>query len=259
MNATARRPARPERGRPRGRGASALSVLLDRDEEARALRGVAEALSHELRTPLTAIYTGSKILSRPGLPLSDSTIREVSAAIEAEAERLKRVVEDLVVAALPAGGAVGGEPILLGHLLPAIVAHERDRAPDVRFVLSIPERLPAVRGDEAYMEQVVRNLLANATRFGPPDGPVTIRATERPGAVEVQIADEGPGIEAADTERVFDLFYRSSAAGKAGLGLGLYVCRRLVAAMGGRIWARRRPRGGAEFGFELPAFPADEG
>lgn len=234
-------------------------MLLESDGDAPDPRGVAEALSHQLRTPLTAIYAGSKILSRPGPPLSESTVREVSAAIGAEAERLKRVVEDLVVAALPTGRMVGGEPLLLGHLLPVIVAHEGERSPDARFELSIPEQLPAVRGDEVYVEQVVRNLLANATQFGPPDGLVTIRAAERSGAVEVRIADQGPGVAAAQAERIFDLFYRVSGTGKAGLGLGLFVCRRLVAAMGGRIWARPGPQGGAEFGFELPIYPTDEG
>jgi signal transduction histidine kinase len=239
---------------------SALSVLLDRaDREDDALRDVAEMLSHELRTPLTTIYSGSKILSRPGAPLAESTVREVSAAIEAEAERLKRIVEDLVVAALPESRSMGAEPVLIQHVLPSIVHHEQMRTPGPRFVISLPEHLPAVRGDELYLEQVLRNLLSNAVRFGPADGVIAVNVSERPGVVTVRVTDEGPGIEADEEDRVFGLFYRSPAtADRAGLGLGLFVCRRLVDSMGGRIWGRGRPNGGAEFGFDLPVYPSDE-
>jgi two-component system sensor histidine kinase KdpD len=248
---------------PASRGAgqvSALSVLLDRSGgEAAALREVAEMLSHELRTPLTTIYSGSKILSRPGAPLSDSTVREVSAAIEVEAERLKRIIEDLVVAALPGSRAIGAEPVLVQHILPAIVAHEQERTPDVRFVVSLSEHLPAVRGDEAYLEQVLRNLLSNAARFGPENGVIAVTVVETRTGVRVQIADEGPGLAEHEDERIFDLFYRApETADRAGLGLGLFVCRRLVDAMGGSIWARSRSRGGAEFAFELPIYPSDD-
>ena len=145
---------------PLAGSASALNVLLDGDRsDAAVLREVAELLSHELRTPLTTIYSGSKILNRPGVRLSDATVREVSAAIEAEAERLKRIVEDLVVATGPDERAIGPEPVLIQHLLPAIVANEQERWPTTRFVVSIPEHLPAVRGDSGALEQVLRNLL----------------------------------------------------------------------------------------------------
>jgi two-component system sensor histidine kinase KdpD len=239
--------------------ASALNVLLDGDRsDASVSRGVAELLSHELRTPLTTIYTGSKILNRPGVRLSDSTVREVSAAIEAEAERLKRIVEDLVVATRPDERATSSEPVLIQHLLPGIVAKEQERSPATRFVVSMPEQLPAVRGDSGSLEQVLRNLLSNAARFGPPDGVIAATVRQGRGTVIVKIADQGQGLDAAEADRVFGLFYRSPAtAERAGLGLGLFVCRRLIDSMGGRIWACPCERRG-EFGFELPIYPADD-
>ena len=237
---------------------SALEVLLDRHGiDEKLLPWVAELLSHELRTPLTTIYSGSKILSRSA-ELSQSTVREVSSAIEVEAERLKRVIEDLVVASLPPGRQLTFEPVLLQHVLPGVVRQEHDRWPEIRFVLSVPDHLPPVRADQADVEQVLRNLLSNAARFGPPDGVVTIRVTADQNAVSVGIADQGPGLQAGESERVFDLFYRSPATARhAGLGLGLFVCRRLIEAMNGRIWARSAAGRGAEFGFELPIYPED--
>ena len=239
---------------------TALSVLLDgSDGDPALLREVAELLSHELRTPLTTIYSGSKILSRPGLGLSPGTVREVSEAIEADAERLYRIVEDLVVAARPENRAVAIEPVLLQHVLPTIIQHEQTRWPETSFVLSLPEQLAAVRGDDLYVEQVVRNLLANAARFGPVGGVVAISAGESEGAVVVRIVDQGPGIAAGEEQRVFGLFYRApETADRAGLGLGLFVAQRLIEAMGGTIWGKNRGPGGAEFGFRLPVEPADE-
>jgi signal transduction histidine kinase len=122
----------------------------------------------------------------------------------------------------------------------------------------MPKHLAAAHGDRGSIEHVVRNLLSNAARFGPPNGVIAVTVSQRPGAIRVRIADEGPGLDPGEADRVFGLFYRSAAtANRAGLGLGLYVCRRLIDAMGGRIWARPGGRGG-EFGFELPIEPADE-
>ena len=261
---TTDRPARHTRRRAHcepgpDRGLSALSFLVGRaGRDQAAMREVAESLSHELRTPLTTIYSGSKILSRPRMAMSEATMREVSAAIEADAERLYRIVEDLVVAALPEGRAIAVEPVSLQHLLPGIVRHEQTRWPATRFATSIPVNLPPVGGDEFYLEQVVRNLLANAARFGPEDGLVVTSVTEGRDDLVVRVTDEGPGIDPGEEDRVFGLFYRSPATvEQAGLGLGLFVCRRLVEAMDGAIWATNRRAGGAEVGFRIPLYPAD--
>ena len=240
------------------RSVSALSILDGQAGDETALREVAESLSHELRTPLTTIYGGSKILNRSRVAMSDATMREVSAAIEADAERLYRIVEDLVVAALPDGRAVAVEPVSLQHLLPGVVRQEQYRSPATRFTTSIPPNLPPVCGDEFYLEQVIRNLLANAARFGPDDGLVTASVTEGRADLVLRVTDAGPGIHAGEEERVFGLFYRSPATiDQAGVGLGLFVCRRLIEAMGGEIWAVNPPGGGAEFGFRIPVCPAD--
>jgi two-component system sensor histidine kinase KdpD len=122
--------------------------------------------------------------------------------------------------------------------------------------------LPAVRGDATYIEQVVRNLVVNAIRYGEAlERGVTLAAAASASGneVTVRVLDNGAGLRGAEPERLFELFYRSPSARavSGGAGIGLFVCRALVEAMGGRSWATDRPEGGAEFGFALQAIDAD--
>lgn len=213
-------------------------------------------LSHELRTPVTTIFGGSKLLARDGSTLDDETRRGIFQDIHEEAERLQRLVED-VVALNRFGedeGDISWEPVLLQRVVPSVVHSEEDRWPGVRFEIEIAAALPTVAADPTYTEQVVRNLVSNAAKYGGPGSTVTIRASAGDGEVVVQVLDDGPGFPSDETNRLFELFYRSpgTAATASGAGIGLFVCARLVAAMGGRIWAEPRNEGGAEFGFALP-------
>ena len=216
-------------------------------------------LSHELRTPLTTIFGGAKILARPDSTMSEETRQAVFKDIGAEAERLQRLVEDVV--AMNRFGEDGGEdadglgqePVLLQRVVPGVVASEESRWPGVHFDLVVPDGLPTVVADPIYVEQVVRNLLSNAAKYG--GDTATIQVILELGDTEVQlrILDNGPGFQPDEADQLFELFYRSprTAVKIGGAGIGLFVCARLVRAMGGRIWARARPDGGAEFGFAL--------
>jgi two-component system sensor histidine kinase KdpD len=106
----------------------------------------------------------------------------------------------------------------------------------------------------------VRNLLGNAAKYTPVGTHVVVDARRNDTDVEVRVTDDGPGIPVESLEKVFDLFYRDpdSARAVAGSGIGLFVCRSLVEAMGGRMWAVRPPQGGSEFGFTLRILEADE-
>ena len=239
---------------------TALQLLVEATaaEEA-TLRSAAETLSHELRTPLTTIYGGSRLLSRHGHRLPSDVIQEVSAAIEVDAERLMRIVEDLVVAAaLPGEPAIGGEPIRLADILPSAASHAEVRWPGVTVQVDTPDGLPAVRADALYLDQALRNVLDNAARYGPDGGCVLVRAAEVGSKVEIRIRDEGPGVPADRADEIFRLFARPGTQGQpGGLGLGLFVGRRLMELMGGTIRLSGGHRGGGEFILELPIYPVD--
>ncbi len=216
-------------------------------------------LSHELRTPLTTIFGGAKILARPDSTMNEETRQAVFEDIVAEAERLQRLVED-VVAMNRFGedggedaGDLGQEPVLLQRVVPGVVASEESRWPGVHFDLVVPAGLPTVVADPIYVEQVVRNLLSNAAKYGGDTATIQVILEVGDAEVQVRILDNGPGIQPDEADQLFELFYRSprTAAKIGGAGIGLFVCARLVRAMGGRIWARARPDGGAEFGFAL--------
>ncbi|HUQ77592.1 MAG TPA: PAS domain S-box protein [Patescibacteria group bacterium] len=217
-------------------------------------------LSHELRTPVTTIYAGAKVLARPG-DLAETTRREIFDDIVVESERLHRLVEDVVAMQRfgDEGGDVGAEPVLLQRLLPAVVDSERTRWPGVTFEIAVEPGLPTVTADPTYVEQVIRNLLSNAAKYSGLGSTVLASVAGAGSEVLVRIGDDGPGFPEGETDRLFELFFRSAGTARAaaGAGIGLFVCARLIRAMGGRIWAENRPGGGAEFGFALRVM--DEG
>ena len=244
-------------------GPPEATIVVMRDvTESRRREAVRETfigvLSHELRTPVTTIFGGAKLLARERSSLDEDTRRGIFRDIHEEAERLQRLVED-VVALNRFGedtGDIGREPVLVQRLLPRVVESEDGRWPGVAFHLQISSGLPTVSADPTYVEQVVRNLLSNAAKYGGLDSTVVIEAEHGDGEVIVRVLDDGPGFPIEERDRLFELFYRSArtATTAGGAGIGLFVCARLVAAMGGRIWASPRVTGGAEFGFALPEF-----
>jgi PAS domain S-box-containing protein len=246
------------------------TILVIRDvTEQRQREAVRETfigvLSHELRTPITTIFGGARILSREDTGLDEATRREIFGDVADEAERLKRLVEDVVAlnrfGESDAGADVGREPVLLQRVVPGVLASEEERWPGVTFAITMTSGLPTVMADPTYLEQIVRNLLTNAAKYGGAGSTIetTVELDEASDEVVVRVLDDGPGIEQREAERLFELFYRSPTTAKAtaGAGIGLFVCARLVRAMGGRIWASARPSGGAEFGFALRVMHED--
>jgi K+-sensing histidine kinase KdpD len=222
-----------------------LSLPRTLDQE--AFLGV---LSHELRTPVTTIYGGAQILATRDL--SDSRRRALAADVGQEAERLYRIVEDLVALFRSERGNLRPlrEPVAIGRLIAATVEHELVRHPELRIRYLGTSDAAADEADEALLRHVVRNLLDNAVRYSPDGAPIEVVVDVEGDEVLVRVLDRGPaptneqhreGINAAATR-----------AGLAGGGLGLFAAARLVQAMDGRSWATARPEGGAEFGFAVP-------
>ena len=219
-------------------------------------------LSHELRTPITTIYGGAKLLARPDSTVDAETRRAVFDDVVAESERLLRLVEDVVAMnrfGEADGGDLGKEPVLLQRIIPGVAASEAARWPEATFATDVLAGLPTVVADPVYVEQVVRNLLSNAAKYGGPGVTVRIGADAVGDEVVTRIVDDGPGIAPDEVDRLFDLFYRSTSTADttAGAGIGLFVCARLVRAMGGRIWVEPGVDGGAQFAFALRVMPDD--
>ena len=213
-------------------------------------------LSHELRTPITSIYGGTQILLRRDSRLDDESRQELLLSVAAESERLERIIENLLVLARVERGAEFFEPhpVVIRPVLNELVARERGMLPEMTINLSLPLGLPLVAADEEYLTLILRNLLSNAAKYAGPRATVDIEAVHGDGEVIIRVRDDGPGISAEEAEHLFSLYYRSASSKPApGAGIGLFVCRGLVLAMDGRIWAAPvEDGGGAEFAFSLP-------
>ena len=219
-------------------------------------------VSHELRTPITTIYGMSHLLRDRHRTMDPDALAGRLEDIKMEADRLHRLTEDLLVLSRAEGGRldVTLDPLLIGHILDAAVRGELARTPGHHMEVSIDVGLPPVVGEETYVEQVIRNFLSNAVKYSPAGSTVWIAATAREGGVEVRVTDEGDGFSREDADRLWELFYRTKGATQkaSGAGIGLFVSRALIEAMGGRVWGRRASdpeTGGSEFGFWLPAAP----
>ena len=245
-------------------GSEPAAVLVLRDvTAARRAQQLREAfldmLSHELRTPVTSIHTAAQLLrTRAYL---DTTVKEgLVADIAEESDRLLGSIEDLlVVAQSDEGIRLIREPVLMQRCVPPAVEREQARWSGLEVDLRVEPDLPVVAGDEAGIQHVVHNLIANGGRYGRGSIVVELRRGHDRGGAEVHVLDLGPGVEPAETEDVFRPFFRSSrtAGMPSGAGVGLYVGRLLVQAMDGRMWARQRDGGGSDFGFWLPAYKHD--
>lgn len=253
-------------GRDTGQAApEASQIVVVRDiTEARESEAARDAfmglLSHELRTPITTIYGGTRLLERR---LDDAEHRELVSDVRSEAERLYRLVEDLLVMTRVGRGGVeiGDEPILLQRLLSSTVHIEEARWPGLVVRLDVPMGLPTVRGDPTYVEQILRNFITNAAKYGGVDVPIDVTVEEAGDSTLIRVLDRGPGIDPQEANHLFDLFYRGAATSgtASGAGIGLFVCRALAKAMDGKVWCRPRDGGGAEFGFSLPILELEEG
>jgi K+-sensing histidine kinase KdpD len=214
-------------------------------------------VSHELRTPITTIYGLSKMLRQRGETIDPEVRARAIEDVEAEADRLHRLVENLLVLSRAERGIVEveGEPLSVGRIVRRVVEAEGSRMAGRAVEIEVADELPLAVGEETYVEQVVRNLVTNAAKYSDPPAPIRVLAGTTGEEVTIRVLDKGIGIDGADAGRAFELFFRSPSASKvaSGAGIGLFVCRQLVEAMGGRIWVAPREGGGTEVGFSLPA------
>ncbi len=212
-------------------------------------------VSHELRTPVALIKGYASTLRRNDAKWDKHTISDSLAVIEEEADRLSKMIDDLLDASrLQAGGlSLDKNHISLAVLAGRVAERFGSQTKKHTIITEFPEKFPVVLADETRIEQVLSNLVSNAIKYAP-QGEIKITGSIRPDQVMVCVSDEGPGIEARDLPHIFDRFYRSTKAVKhtKGAGLGLYLARAIVEAHGGRIWADPKPDSGARICFTLP-------
>jgi signal transduction histidine kinase len=204
-------------------------------------------IGHELRTPLTVMKGYLRTLVNRGDSI-DSHVRELALkAVESNADRLQRLIEDvLFVSAIESGrSTLHLEDIDIGTLVDG-VAGERVKVKRARKPLTVAL-------DTAKVQQVLHHLVDNALKYS--DGEVTVEVKDAGDDIEIAVVDHGPGIFSGDVPRLFERFLQldgASTRAHGGTGIGLYVCRRLVEAHGGRIWCESRLGVGSRFAFTVP-------
>jgi two-component system, OmpR family, sensor histidine kinase MprB len=234
-----------------GRLAASFNQMLKalRRSSAAQRRLVSDA-SHELRTPLTSLRINAELLAADD-GLSSEDRRQIVGRIVAQSAELGQLVTDITELAGEQQSASPLEEVKLHEIVEAEVAAVRRDWPRTRFRSEVDPCL--VRGSAERLRHAVRNLLDNAAKFGPPDGPVDVRLA----GGELTVRDHGPGIAPGDQAQVFERFYRApQARATPGSGLGLAIVREVAEAHGGTVTAQTAPGGGALLRLQLAAAPA---
>ena len=226
------------------------------EAEAERLRGnLLSTVSHDLRTPLSAISGTASMLLRGWAEVPEDERRELLEEILAEAERMSRLVENLLQLARMEDGKVRVRKqwYPVEELVGAALLRLARRHETCRVRVEGADEAPLLPVDGELMTNVLENLLENALRYAP-DGEIEVRVRALGNHVEFQVLDRGPGLPAGDPDRLFERYFRGDAGpGRVrGSGLGLAICRAVVRAHGGWIRAEARPAGGAALCFSLP-------
>ncbi len=222
------------------------------------------SISHDLRTPLssiTGVLSSLRESERAGQSLEPATRADLVDTAWGESRRLNRLVGNLLDMTRVEAGAmkIHREVIDVQDLAGTALAQLRDRLENRPVHTSIPLDLPMVLADFVLITQVLVNLLDNAIKYSPPGSPLEVRAVLHTPHVIITVADRGFGIPEDDLARVFDKFYRvQRQRDSGGTGLGLPICKGIIEAHGGSIWAENREGGGVEVSFMLPASPDEE-
>ncbi|HEU5001176.1 MAG TPA: ATP-binding protein [Actinomycetota bacterium] len=228
-------------------------------EASRVRAALFSSVTHDLRTPLAAIKASATSLLDAGVHFDSVQRADLLATIAEESDRLNRLIANILSLSRLRAGALVLEKTAapVEDVIEAAVARLRRRWKDLAIQVRAGDSIPPVPMDLLQIDQVVSNLVENAVHYAGAAQPVEVGVTATPGWVEVRVADHGPGIPAADRERVFEEFYRrDTARGQGGVGLGLAISRAIVEAHGGSMWAGETPGGGATVGFRLPVASA---
>jgi two-component system sensor histidine kinase KdpD len=225
-----------------------------RAETERLRSSLLSSVSHDLRTPLATITGAVSTVLESGERLDPTTRRELLESARDEAERLNRLVHNLLQMTRLESGTfrlhTDWHP--MEEVIGAALGRCASRLGDRPITTRIPADLPLVAIDDVLIEQVLMNLLDNALKYSPAGTPLAIAVGTTNGVVNVEVADQGPGVPPGEERRVFEKFYRGEAGRGRGAGLGLAICQGIVRAHGGAIHAENLPSGGLAVRFTLP-------
>ncbi|HQU38004.1 MAG TPA: HAMP domain-containing sensor histidine kinase, partial [Anaerolineales bacterium] len=215
-------------------------------------------ISHELRTPLGFIKGYSTSLLRKDAAWDDVTRDEFLTIIDEEADRLSLLIENVLESARLQSKTLTlrFQPLRLDAILRDVVMRIRSHYKDLEVNIEA-NSTPSIHGDGVRIAQVFENLVTNAIKYAP-GAPITVSLSSKGDAVMVMFKDGGPGIEAEALPLIFERFYRvKSEKSVTGSGLGLYICKQIIQAHRGKIWAESTPGNGVAFFIELPINPSN--
>jgi signal transduction histidine kinase len=247
-----------------GGGSLGMGLLLrdiTREKELDEMKSqLLSTVSHELRTPLASIKGFATTLLREDVEWDEASRHEFLSIIDKESDRLSELIGNLLdMSRIEAGTLrMEPEPTDLSPIIEETATGFRMMTHDHRFYLRLSPSLPLVKADPRRTRQVLRNLVENAVKYSPEGGPITIGAQVRADTVQISVADQGIGIDPQQLNSIFDRFYQVDSASTrkvGGSGLGLSICKAIIEAHDGEIWAESQPGAGSTFCFTLPVAP----
>lgn len=225
-------------------------------EVSRIRAALFSSVTHDLKTPLSSVKAAATSLLEEGVEFDKARQTDLLQTIVEETDRLNRLISNILQltrvraeALSPSKVSVPIEEVIVS-VLSRLDAGFASKGITVK--VHVREDVPPIPMDVLQIDQVLSNILENASRYAPPGTDVVIRAGRWQSWAEVLVADRGPGIAEADREKVFDEFYRGGSREGGGTGLGLSIVRSIVAAHGGSVWVEGTLGGGATIGFRLP-------
>ncbi|HPO71203.1 MAG TPA: ATP-binding protein [Armatimonadota bacterium] len=244
--------------------AGAVVILQDltaRREEEQMQNSFVSVISHDLRTPLTAIqgFVDTMLMAiNDGMPFDEETTKEFLTIINHNSHRMLRLVNDILVLARLSKGMsleLSLRPYDFKASIDMVVESQRSFTPQFQFEVEIPEDLPEVVADQERIEQVVSNLLSNATKYSPQGGTVSVKVVRNGDQITVSVTDQGIGIPKEALSKMFGRLYRVESEkhkGIKGTGLGLYLCKTLIELHNGTIGVESEYGHGSTFYFTIP-------
>ena len=247
---------RSSRGEPMSGILNVRDITREREQEEQRSTFIS-VISHELQTPIAIIKGYASTLARSDAMLDAEALRSRLLAVEEEADRLNKLVSNLLYASrIQAGGLqMDITQLDLPRLIERMVRRLQVSNPDMNVQVDIPPNLPTVMADRDRIEEVLQNLLDNAVKYSPGRPAIIVACRATGDEVIISVSDAGMGISLREQEQIFERFHRAGngvAHSTQGAGLGLYICRAIVEAHGGHIWVESTLHQGSTFSFSLP-------